>query len=216
MLELERKSKRRPRQARSTGHQRTCHLWLKGDTQPSTCQAMPAHIVGKRDRCRCTSTPVPARACSSVTAFGNCTFWEECASWKPFEEALLSALAKFNSTFQGNNLLFNASTSTTIKVVQLLDVPVPFLSSLCPLFELRVSTEKDRGLAIMAVSADDKAKAVALKNQGNEAFKKHDWQTAVEFYTKAIELDDTDPTYYANRAQVGPPQSRILTALLLA
>ena len=54
----------------------------------------------------------------------------------------------------------------------------------------------------MAVSADDKAKAVALKNQGNEAFKKHDWPTAVEFYGKAIELDDTEPTYFANRAQV--------------
>lgn len=55
----------------------------------------------------------------------------------------------------------------------------------------------------MAVSEEDKTKAVALKNQGNEAFKKHDWGTAVEFYSKAIELDDTEPTYFANRAQVG-------------
>lgn len=64
----------------------------------------------------------------------------------------------------------------------------------------------------MAVSEDDKAKAVALKNQGNEAFKKHDWPTAIEFYSKAIELDDTEPTYFANRAQVrsftGNPRPR--------
>lgn len=54
----------------------------------------------------------------------------------------------------------------------------------------------------MAVSEDDKAKAVALKNQGNDAFKKHDWPTAIDFYTQAIEIDDAEPTYFANRAQV--------------
>lgn len=54
----------------------------------------------------------------------------------------------------------------------------------------------------MAPSEEDKTKAVDLKNQGNEAFKKHDWPTAIDFYSKAIELDDTQPTYYANRAQV--------------
>lgn len=60
-----------------------------------------------------------------------------------------------------------------------------------------------RPLKAMAPSAEDKAKAVDLKNKGNEAFKKHDWPTAIDFYCKAIELDDTEPTYYANRAQVG-------------
>lgn len=58
----------------------------------------------------------------------------------------------------------------------------------------------------MAVSEDDKAKAVALKNKGNDAFKKHDWNTAIDFYTQAIGVDDTEPTYYANRAQVRNPQ----------
>lgn len=57
----------------------------------------------------------------------------------------------------------------------------------------------------MAPSAEDKAKAVVLKNQGNEAFKKHDWPTAIDFYSQAIEKDDTEPTYFANRAQVGFP-----------
>jgi serine/threonine-protein phosphatase 5 len=55
----------------------------------------------------------------------------------------------------------------------------------------------------MTVTPEDKERAVALKNEGNKAFAKHDWPTAIDFYTKAIELDDTQPTYYANRAQVG-------------
>ena len=61
----------------------------------------------------------------------------------------------------------------------------------------------------MAMSEDDKAKAVALKNQGNEAFKKHDWPTAIDFYTQAIEIDDTEPTYFANRAQVRIPYTSL-------
>lgn len=44
--------------------------------------------------------------------------------------------------------------------------------------------------------------AVALKNQGNKAFAAHDWPTAIDFYTKAIELNDKEPTYFSNRAQV--------------
>lgn len=60
----------------------------------------------------------------------------------------------------------------------------------------------------MAVSEGDKAKAVALKNKGNDAFKKHDWPTAIDFYTQAIKIDDTEPTYFANRAQVRIPQKK--------
>jgi serine/threonine-protein phosphatase 5 len=44
--------------------------------------------------------------------------------------------------------------------------------------------------------------AVAFKNEGNKAFAAHDWPTAIDFYTKAINLDDKQPTYYSNRAQV--------------
>lgn len=47
--------------------------------------------------------------------------------------------------------------------------------------------------------------AIALKEQGNKAFKEHNWPTAVEFYTKAIELNDKEPSFYTNRAQVGNP-----------
>ena len=47
-------------------------------------------------------------------------------------------------------------------------------------------------------------KAVAFKDEGNKAFKVHDWITAVDKYTKAIELNDKEPTFYSNRAQVLP------------
>jgi serine/threonine-protein phosphatase 5 len=50
--------------------------------------------------------------------------------------------------------------------------------------------------------ATPKEQAVAFKNEGNKAFAAHDWLTAIDFYSKAIELDDKEPTYYANRAQV--------------
>lgn len=51
--------------------------------------------------------------------------------------------------------------------------------------------------------ADSKVdEANALKNEGNKAFAAHDWRTAIEFYTKAIELNDKEPTFYSNRAQV--------------
>ncbi|KAK4580392.1 Palmitoyl-protein thioesterase 1 [Recurvomyces mirabilis] len=43
--------------------------------------------------------------------------------------------------------------------------------------------------------------AVVLKNKGNDAFKSKDWPTAIEFYTKAIELNDKEPSFYTNRAQ---------------
>jgi serine/threonine-protein phosphatase 5 len=51
------------------------------------------------------------------------------------------------------------------------------------------------------VTAEDKTAATALKQQGNKAFAGHDWPTAIEFYTKAIEKDDTQPSFFCNRAQ---------------
>jgi serine/threonine-protein phosphatase 5 len=48
----------------------------------------------------------------------------------------------------------------------------------------------------------DVAAANAFKDQGNKAFVAHDWPTAIEFYSKAIEKDPTNPTFYSNRAQV--------------
>ena len=50
--------------------------------------------------------------------------------------------------------------------------------------------------------ATTEEKATDLKNQGNKAFAAHDWPTAIDFYSKAIELNDQEPTYWSNRAQV--------------
>ncbi len=44
--------------------------------------------------------------------------------------------------------------------------------------------------------------AVALKNKGNAAYAKHDWDTAIEMYSKAIASNPDEPTFWANRAQV--------------
>ncbi|TAQ90402.1 hypothetical protein B7494_g1263 [Chlorociboria aeruginascens] len=51
------------------------------------------------------------------------------------------------------------------------------------------------------MSKTPEAEAIELKNQGNKAFAAHDWPAAIDFYTKAIELNDKEPTYYSNRAQ---------------
>lgn len=44
--------------------------------------------------------------------------------------------------------------------------------------------------------------ATALKLEGNKAFAKHDWPNALERYTEAIALNDKDPSFFCNRAQV--------------
>ena len=46
------------------------------------------------------------------------------------------------------------------------------------------------------------AEAAELKQQGNKAFAAHDWPTAIDYYTKAIEKHDKDPSFFCNRAQV--------------
>lgn len=43
--------------------------------------------------------------------------------------------------------------------------------------------------------------AIAAKNRGNEAFKAHDWPTAIDCYTQAIDLNPQEPAFYTNRAQ---------------
>jgi serine/threonine-protein phosphatase 5 len=44
--------------------------------------------------------------------------------------------------------------------------------------------------------------ATALKVKGNTAFAKHDWPTAIDFYTQAIDQYDKEPSFFSNRAQV--------------
>jgi len=52
-------------------------------------------------------------------------------------------------------------------------------------------------------STSDAEAATALKNLGNKAFAEHDWPTAVDYYTQAIEKNDKEPSFFCNRAQVG-------------
>ncbi|KAL6822363.1 Metallo-dependent phosphatase-like protein [Trichoderma camerunense] len=43
--------------------------------------------------------------------------------------------------------------------------------------------------------------AVEFKNQGNKAFSHGDYPTAITFYSKAIDADASEPTFFTNRAQ---------------
>jgi hypothetical protein len=52
---------------------------------------------------------------------------------------------------------------------------------------------------------DARSQATALKEKGNEAFKKHDYPTSVDLYSQAIERYGKEPSFYTNRAQVGGP-----------
>ena len=49
------------------------------------------------------------------------------------------------------------------------------------------------------ISQEDKDKADKFKGEGNECMKKEEYAKAVEEYTKAIDLDDTNAVYYCNR-----------------
>lgn len=42
--------------------------------------------------------------------------------------------------------------------------------------------------------------AQELKSQGNEAFKAQDYDKAIEFYSKALELDPNEHSIYSNRS----------------
>ena len=44
--------------------------------------------------------------------------------------------------------------------------------------------------------------AVEFKNQGNKAFSGGDFPGAVDLYTKAIKINDQEPAFFTNRAQV--------------
>ncbi|KAK0586603.1 hypothetical protein LWI29_009466 [Acer saccharum] len=58
------------------------------------------------------------------------------------------------------------------------------------------STEEDRE------AKERKKKALREKEAGNAAYKKKDFDTAIDHYTKALELDDEDISYLTNRAAV--------------
>jgi small glutamine-rich tetratricopeptide repeat-containing protein alpha len=54
--------------------------------------------------------------------------------------------------------------------------------------------------AASGVDADTKTKAEALKSQGNSAIQKKDYDSAIDFYTQALDLVPLNPIYLSNRA----------------
>ena len=54
----------------------------------------------------------------------------------------------------------------------------------------------------MADAAADQQAAITLKSKGNTAFSQHDWPSAIDFYTQAIEKYSQDASFFCNRAQV--------------
>jgi hypothetical protein len=74
-----------------------------------------------------------------------------------------------------------------------------FLDISAVVITIKSLSASHRTTGIMAVG---KEAAIAEKEKGNEAYKAHDWQGAVEHYSKAIDLYDQEPAFYTNRAQV--------------
>lgn len=66
--------------------------------------------------------------------------------------------------------------------------------------------------ATLRTMASDQEAANALKLQGNKAFAEHEWPTAVDYYTKAIEKYDKEPSFFCNRAQVRRPPTTAVTS----
>ena len=65
--------------------------------------------------------------------------------------------------------------------------------------ETKAKMEADR-VSKMEVSADQKETGVNHKKMGNDHFLKHNYVEAIEEYTKAVQADPTDATYYSNRS----------------
>lgn len=62
-------------------------------------------------------------------------------------------------------------------------------------------------------SAEDKAKAEKLKQEGNAQMSTKNYDPAIESYTKAIALDSDNPVYYSNRAAAYSSKGDHLSAI---
>ena len=60
----------------------------------------------------------------------------------------------------------------------------------------------------------DKAAAEKLKNTGNGHMATKDYDAAIEAYTKAVELDPTNPVYFSNRAAAHSSKGDHATAIV--
>jgi len=50
------------------------------------------------------------------------------------------------------------------------------------------------------ITEKDKDTAAQLKANGNSSYAKKEWESAINFYSKAIEINPVDETYYSNRS----------------
>lgn len=82
-------------------------------------------------------------------------------------------------------------------------------ASLQSIFDVFVKTQAKIGSrapqvptnpTLRVASAEDKAEAEKLKQRGNAQMSNKSYDVAIESYTKAIALDDSNPVYYSNRA----------------
>lgn len=62
------------------------------------------------------------------------------------------------------------------------------------------STSASASASKTTASEDDKAEAEKLKGLGNDAMKKKDYNAAIDYYTKALDLVPLHPIYLSNRA----------------
>jgi tetratricopeptide (TPR) repeat protein len=53
---------------------------------------------------------------------------------------------------------------------------------------------------VLLVTEESKQIGMAMKQEGNTWFAKKEWNLGIESYTKAIEEDPTDVTFYSNRS----------------
>ena len=60
--------------------------------------------------------------------------------------------------------------------------------------------DRNKKQPAVTVSEEDKAKALQLKDEGNQLFAKEDWEGAKEKYNEAIKLDPTNHVFYSNRS----------------
>jgi small glutamine-rich tetratricopeptide repeat-containing protein alpha len=62
-------------------------------------------------------------------------------------------------------------------------------------------------------SAEDKAQAEKFKQSGNTQMSGKNYAQAIDSYTRAIELDPTNPVYYSNRAAAHTSKNDHLAAV---